>query len=105
LVLAQLFNVFNSRSDTVSVVDHVFTNPWLWGAVGISLGLQVAVVYLPVLNDAFDTRPLDLGQWLICFTMASLVLWVDELKKLIVRTTNHPRTSVAPSLGHPGRGA
>jgi Ca2+-transporting ATPase len=104
LVLAQLFNVFNSRSDTVSVADHVFTNPWLWGAVGISLGLQIAVVYLPVLNDAFDTRPLDLAQWVISFTMASLVLWVDELKKLIVRATNRPRISVAPGHGHPGRG-
>ena len=35
LVLAQLFNVFDSRSDTVTAVSQVFTNPWLWAAVGL----------------------------------------------------------------------
>jgi Ca2+-transporting ATPase len=85
LVLAQLFNVFNSLSDTVSVADHVFTNPWLWGAVGVSLALQLAVVYVPALNEAFETHPLDLREWLLCGVIASLVLWVDEIKKLLLR--------------------
>ena len=85
LVLAQLFNVFNSRSDTVTAARQLFTNPWLWAAVGLSLSLQFAVVYLPLLNEAFDTRPLDPGQWLVCLAMASIVLWVDEIKKLLVR--------------------
>ncbi len=85
LVVAQLFNVFNARSEAVSATSHVFTNPWLWGAVSLSLLLQFAVVYLPLLNEAFDTGPLDLGQWLVCFAMASIVLWVDEIRKLFVR--------------------
>jgi Ca2+-transporting ATPase len=85
LVLAQLFNVFNSRSDSVTAASYAFTNPWLWGAVGLSLSLQVAVVYLPLLNEAFDTQPLNPGQWLVCWAMASIVLWVDEIKKLVVR--------------------
>jgi len=85
LVLAQLFNVFNSRSDTVSAASQVFMNPWLWGALGLSLALQVAAVYLPPLNDAFSTQPLDPGQWITCLAMASLVLWVVEIKKFLVR--------------------
>ena len=67
LVMAQLFNVFNSRSDTISAASHLFTNRWLWAAVGLSLSLQLVVIYLPVLNEAFDTRPLDVGQWFVCF--------------------------------------
>ena len=86
LVLAQLFNVFNSRSDTISVASHLFTNAWLWAAVGLSLFLQLAVVYVPFLNEAFGTRPLTLDQWLVCVAMGSIVLWVDEIKKLLVRT-------------------
>ena len=85
LVLAQLFNVFNARSDRVSAVDHAFTNRWLWAAVGLSLGLQLAVVYAPVLNDAFRTRPLEAGQWLTCVAMAGAVLVADELRKAVVR--------------------
>jgi len=87
LVLAQLFNVFNSRSNTNSVADHVFTNRWLWAAVGLSLVLQVAVVHVPLLNEAFETRPLGIGQWLTCLAMASIVLWVDEIRKFIVRSS------------------
>src|SRR5690606_13324909 len=52
LVLAQLFNCFNARSDRVSAFHHLFTNALLWAAIGFSLLLQFAVVYVPVLNDA-----------------------------------------------------
>ena len=58
LVLAQLFNCFNARSDRTSAFHHLFTNPWLWGAIALSVVLQVAVVQVPFLNDAFDTTPL-----------------------------------------------
>lgn len=85
LVLAQLFNCFNARSDRVSAFHHLFTNAYLWGAVALSLLLQLAVVYVPVLNDAFDTSSLDAAQWLVCVGTASTVLWGDELRKLIAR--------------------
>ena len=45
--------------------------------------LQVAVVQLPFLNDAFGTTPLGLDDWLICLGLASVVLWADEAKKLL----------------------
>ncbi len=83
LVLAQLFNCFNARSDSVSAFRHLFTNRWLWAAIGLSLLLQVAVVHLPALNDAFDTAPLDPADWLLCAGLASVVLWADELRKLV----------------------
>jgi potassium/sodium efflux P-type ATPase len=85
LVLAQLFNCFNSRSDQVSAFHHLFTNRALWGAVALSLALQIAVVYTPGLNDAFDTTGLAATDWLICAAMASTVVWADELRKLVAR--------------------
>jgi magnesium-transporting ATPase (P-type) len=85
LVLAQLFNCFNARSDRMSAFDHLFTNRLLWGAVALSAALQVAVVQLPFLNQAFDTTPLTFDEWLICLGLASVVLWADEAKKLIER--------------------
>ena len=85
LVLAQLFNCFNARSDRASAFHHLFTNGWLWGAIALSAMLQVAVVQLPFLNDAFDTTPLGAGDWLICLGLASVVLWADEAKKLVER--------------------
>jgi magnesium-transporting ATPase (P-type) len=85
LVVAQLFNCFNARSDRTSAFTHLFTNRLLWGAIALSAALQVAVVQLPFLNHAFDTTPLSLDEWLICVGLASVVLWADEVKKLIER--------------------
>jgi Ca2+-transporting ATPase len=99
LVLAQLFNCFNSRSERTSAFDHLFTNPLLWAAVGLSLVLQILVVHVPFLNDAFQTAPLSAGDWALCLVMASTVLWLDELKKLVVRRAR----SVRGSSARPGR--
>ncbi|HSC51230.1 MAG TPA: cation-translocating P-type ATPase [Gaiellaceae bacterium] len=85
LVLAQLFNCFNARSDRTSAFHRLFTNPYLWAAIAFSALLQVAVVELPFLNDAFKTAPLGLDEWLICIGLASVVLWADEAKKLLER--------------------
>lgn len=87
LVFAQLYNVFNSRSDTVSAGHRLFVNPYLWGAIGLSAALQVLVIHVPILNRAFGTVPLSGGEWVFCVATASIVLWVDELKKFIVRAT------------------
>jgi magnesium-transporting ATPase (P-type) len=85
LVFAQLFNCFNARSDRTSAFSHLFTNRLLWGAIAISALLQVAVVELPFLNNAFGTEPLGLDDWLVCVGLASAVLWAVELKKLVGR--------------------
>ncbi len=89
LVFCQLFNVFNSRSDYSSAFSHLFTNRLLWGAVGLSILLQIAVVYLPFLNNAFDTAPMAAQDWVLCVVMASLVLWVEEIKKFILRASGY----------------
>jgi Ca2+-transporting ATPase len=86
LVLTQLFNCFNARSESASAFTAVFSNRWLWGAVALSAALQVAVVHLPFLNLAFGTVPLSAGQWGVCVVMASGVLWFSELRKLGRRT-------------------
>jgi len=90
LVLAQLFNCFNARSDRASALPRLFTNRVLWGAIALSAMLQVAVVHLPLLNDAFDTTPLSLTDWLTCIGLASVVLWADEAKKLVERLIRGP---------------
>ena len=86
LVFAQLYNAFNSRSDTVSAGRRLFVNPYLWGAIGLSAGLQVLVIHAPVLNRAFGTVPLSGGEWVLCVVAASIVLWVDEIRKFVVKS-------------------
>ena len=92
LVLAQLFNAFNARSETGTAFHRLLSNRWLWGAVAMSTVLQVAVVHLPLLNEAFGTEPLSLRQWALCVGLASTVLWASELRKLVLRAVARRRS-------------
>ncbi|WP_418904387.1 cation-translocating P-type ATPase [Bifidobacterium asteroides] len=83
LVFAQLFNALASRSSRKSAFQGLFSNPWLWGAIGISILLQLLVIYVPFLGEAFGTVPLQPQAWLECIALASLVLIASELRKLL----------------------
>jgi Ca2+-transporting ATPase len=76
-----MFNVLNARSDERSAFAHLFTNHWLWTAVGMSLLLQVAVIYTPFLQRAFGTVSLTASDWMLCAAIASSVLWLREISK------------------------
>jgi magnesium-transporting ATPase (P-type) len=89
LVFAQLFNAFNSRSETTTAFRHLFSNRWLWASVALGVVLQIAVVQLPVLQAGFGTATLDLAHWGVAIVMASAVLWFDELRKLVLRFALH----------------
>jgi Ca2+-transporting ATPase len=85
LMLFQLFNVFNARSDEESALRGVFDNGWLWGAVALSVALQLCVVYAPFLQRAFSTESLSAVDWLRCTAVASSVLWLREIQKAVMR--------------------
>jgi Ca2+-transporting ATPase len=85
LVLFSLFTVFNARSDERSAFTGMFENLWLWRAVVLSLLLQVTVIYVPFLQHAFSTVSLGGSDWLLCAGIASSVLWLRELSKLVAR--------------------
>jgi magnesium-transporting ATPase (P-type) len=85
LVFAQLFNAFNSRSETSSAFHRLFVNKWLWGAVAVAVVLQVAVVEVPFLQGAFGTESMDARHWGMCVLLASAVLAFGELRKLSFR--------------------
>ena len=86
LVLAQLFNCFNARSDRTSAFHHLFTNRLLWGAIALSLvaaGRGRRSCRSSTRRSA--RRRSRLSDWLICVGLASVVLWADEAKKLLER--------------------
>lgn len=56
-------------------------------AIGVSVLLQFAVIYLPPLQKAFSTTALSLADWITCAALASAVLWLRELSKLLTRGT------------------
>ena len=85
LMMFQLFNVFNARSDETSAFKGLFTNHWLWAGVTSSIALHLAVIYTPFLQQAFSTTSLSPVDWLRCGIVASSVLWLCELGKAVIR--------------------
>jgi P-type Ca2+ transporter type 2C len=85
LLFFSLFTVFNARSDEQSAFIGMFSNKWLWGAIVLSLVLQVAVIYVPFLQQAFSTVSLSAGDWLRCAAVGSSALWLRELSKMASR--------------------
>jgi len=83
LMLAQLFNAFNARSDERSAFARLFTNRWLWLSIAISLVLQCLVLYVPAMQRAFGTVALGPMDWARCVVAASAVLWIREASKLV----------------------
>ena len=85
LVFAQLFNALASRSHLQSAFVGLFSNKWLWGAIGLSIVLQLVVIYVPFLNSAFGTTSLSALAWLECIGLAAIVLVASDLRKAVLR--------------------
>jgi Ca2+-transporting ATPase len=54
-------------------------------AVGLSVILQVFVVYAPIFQRAFSTGFVTIADWRRCAVIASSVLWLREIQKTITR--------------------
>jgi Ca2+-transporting ATPase len=88
-MLFQVFNVLNARSDDRSAFHGLFRNLWLWGALQLSVLLQILVVHAPFLQPAFGTVGLSIRDWFLCAAVASSVLWLREVSKLLLRSIRH----------------
>jgi P-type Ca2+ transporter type 2C len=86
LAVIQWFNVFNCRSETVSVFSsNPFKNLYLVIALVIVVFLQLAAVYTPFMQELLHTTPITLNEWWLILGVSSLVIVVEEIRKLIAR--------------------
>ncbi len=103
LAICEWFNVLNCRSEVKSALTlGVLRNPWLVGGLVIGNLLQVAVVFWAPLGQVFHTVPISLETVVALAVVGSLVLWIEELRKLIVRRRprgERVRTPPVPQAG------
>lgn len=85
-VLFDLFNALTSRSATRSIFQlGFFSNSMFNFAVGMSLMGQLAVIYVPFVQNIFQTEALSFGDLVFLTCLASSVLWADEVYKYVRR--------------------
>lgn len=82
LCLAQMGHALAARSDLPLVQVNPFSNPWLIGAVVLTSALQMALLYVPVLSNFFETTPLSLQELAICIGFSLLFFVYLELEKV-----------------------
>lgn len=86
LTFSQLVNVLAIRSERQSLFTiGWFSNPALIGAVLLTIGLQLGVIYIPMFNDIFNTAPLSMEELIFCCTIPWLVLVAIEIEKWLAR--------------------
>jgi len=87
LCLSQMWHVLAIRSDRQSLFTQgIFTNKLLLLAVLITFAAQLAIIYVPVLNEFFNTRPLSWSELLIALGVSFVVFLAVEFEKLMKRT-------------------
>lgn len=79
LVMSQLFHVFECRSERHSIFEiKLFTNPYLVGAVIVSMLMVASILYIPFLARVFDTVALNLAQWGIVLFYSGIIFLVNS---------------------------
>jgi len=86
LTLSQMGNALAIRSSRDSLFQiGIFTNLALLGSVLLTLGLQLAAIYLPFFQKLFRTTPLSWTDLFICLILSTLVFWFVEGRKWWLR--------------------
>ncbi|NMM13516.1 MAG: cation-translocating P-type ATPase [Rhodoferax sp.] len=86
LTLSQMAHVLAVRSETESLWRlGLGTNRPLLGAVLLTFVLQMATIYVPVLNPIFKTEPLSLAELLLCLGASAVVFVAVEIEKVWLR--------------------
>ncbi len=86
LALSRVWMAETMRSDRDSIFRiGLFSNRPLLAAVAVTLGLQMVVVYLPILQTVFKTTALSATDLGISFLLSTVVFWAIEAEKLFKR--------------------
>jgi Ca2+-transporting ATPase len=88
LSCSELLRAYTARSEYFPLLKiGVFTNKWMNVAVASSLALILAVIYVPFLNNVFDTLPLGLAQWEVIVPLLFVPSVAAEVTKVFFSPT------------------
>ncbi len=89
LAVFQWFNAWNCRSEKKTIFSkESFSNPFLFIALPIVIGLQFLAVYTPFFQKILQTTPLTVRDWGVVLGVGLLIIIVEEIRKLIYSLRN-----------------
>ncbi|KAM6976822.1 sarcoplasmic/endoplasmic reticulum calcium ATPase 2 [Aplochiton taeniatus] len=91
LVTIEMCNALNSLSENQSLLKMPpWSNPWLVGAICLSMALHFLILYVDPLPVVFQIRPLSWPQWVVVLKMSLPVILMDEALKFLARNYIEP---------------
>ncbi|GBM96739.1 Calcium-transporting ATPase sarcoplasmic/endoplasmic reticulum type [Araneus ventricosus] len=86
LVTIEMLNAMNSLSENQSlVVMPPWINPFLLGAMALSMTLHFVILYVDILSSVFSVTPLNGEEWFAVMKMSIPVVLLDEVLKFVAR--------------------
>ncbi|KAH7427301.1 hypothetical protein KP509_10G038200 [Ceratopteris richardii] len=91
LVLVEMFNALNNLSENQSLlVLPPWSNPWLLGAITVTMVLHFLILYVRPLSIMFSVTWLSWTEWKAVFWFSFPVIFVDEILKFLSRRMKGP---------------
>ena len=89
IISCQLFFSLSVRNSKKSIFKiGIFSNKYLIGAIILGFLLQLIVIEIPVMREAFKLQMLDLNGWIMVLILGLIPLLFNEIYKLFRRTGN-----------------
>ncbi|WP_312055528.1 cation-transporting P-type ATPase [Pantoea brenneri] len=87
LVTAQWAYMLNCRNaDGFSLDRGLLKNRGIWLVTLVLIVLQAIIIYVPLMNTLFGTRPLPINYWLISLIVSVIIFFVVEIEKRLTRS-------------------
>jgi Ca2+-transporting ATPase len=86
LAFSQIWQALAARSTHESFFSQPFANPLLLQMAGLVFLLQLAVIYIPFLQNFFQTVPLTAADFAISLSISALVFIGIEFEKWLTRS-------------------
>uniref|UniRef100_A0A8C3AHW5 Calcium-transporting ATPase n=1 Tax=Cyclopterus lumpus TaxID=8103 RepID=A0A8C3AHW5_CYCLU len=101
LVTIEMCNALNSLSENQSLLKMPpWSNPWLVGAICLSMALHFLILYVDPLPVIFQIRPLSWPQWVVVLKMSLPVILMDEALKFLARNYIEPGSQIQSCEGN-----
>ena len=84
----QLFHAYNVKSHHSVFSPKSYKNSFMNFAFVIGFALQIAVIYIPGIQDLFEFAPLNIAQFGICMGLSLVMVVIQEIIKLVNRIRN-----------------
>lgn len=86
IIGCQLFYSFSFRHEYKSIFRiGFFSNKYLFGSVVVGLLLQLIVLYVPFMTEAFKLQAVGIKEWLGVFVLSIIPLLANEVVKVFTR--------------------